>query len=285
MERGDERGRRRRGAAGLSPKPLSRSIHHSPKVVGAIFRLDAATDPSAPGSLYLASHPHLLGKLVSDYASPTIALNAGSVLRDALRVPHCAAAFLSDADLVGRLLGAVEAPNFEVASDAFATLRDLLTRHKETVAAVFLEARYDAFCTAFAALTSSPNYVTRRQSVRLLGEVLLDRAYSATLIRYVADEDHLKAAMVLLKDSSPAIQFEAFHVFKAFVANPAKPPGVAALLAGNRAKLLKHLADFHVDKEDEQFREEKAVVVREISRLADPGDESGGGEEGAGSVQ
>ena len=214
MERGDERGRRRRGAAGRSPKPLSRSIHHSPKVVGAIFRLDAATDPSAPGSLYLASHPHLLGKLVSDYASPTIALNAGSVLRDALRVPHCAAAFLSDADLVGRLLGAVEAPNFEVASDAFATLRDLLTRHKETVAAVFLEARYDAFCTAFAALTSSPNYVTRRQSVRLLGEVLLDRAYSATLIRYVADEDHLKAAMVLLKDSSPAIQFEAFHVFK-----------------------------------------------------------------------
>ena len=250
------------------------------QVVGAIFRLDASTDPAAPGSLYLASHPHLLSKLVSDYASPSIALNAGALLRDALRVPACAAAFLSDRALMARLLSSVEAPNFEVASDAFATLRDLLTRHKEMVAGVFLGARYDDFCRAFADLTASQNYVTRRQSVRLLGEVLLDRAYSGTLIRYVADPDHLKAAMVLLKDASPAIQFEAFHVFKAFVANPAKPPGVVEILAGNKNKLLKHLADFHVDKEDEQFREEKAVVVREISRLADP---SGEGGEGGGS--
>ena len=253
------------------------------QVVGAIFRLDASTDPSSPGSLYLASHPQLLSKLVAAYACPAIALNAGALLRDALRVPAAAAAFLSDRALVARLLAAVEDPNFEVASDAFATLRDALTRHKETVASVFLGARYDDFCTAFSALTSSPNYVTRRQSVRLLGEVLLDRAYSGTLIRYVADPDHLKAAMVLLKDASPAIQFEAFHVFKAFVANPAKPPGVVSILAGNRGKLLKHLADFHVDKEDEQFREEKAVIVREISRLAEAEAPLEGGGEGGGS--
>lgn len=221
--------------------------------------------------------------MVRAYSAPPIALNAGSLLRDALRVEAAAAAFLSDPDLMARLLAAVDAPNFEVASDAFATLRDVLTRHKATVAAVYLDARYDSFCAAFAALTSSPNYVTRRQSVRLLGEVLLDRAYAGTLVRYVADPDHLKAAMVLLKDASPAIQFEAFHVFKAFVANPAKPPAVTALLAGNRAKLLKHLSDFHVDKEDEQFREEKAVVVREISRLAPPGGSGEGGGEGVAS--
>lgn len=32
---------------------------------------------------------------------------------------------------------------------------------------------------------------------------------------YVSDEDNLKLMMVLLKDSSKSIQFEAFHVFKA----------------------------------------------------------------------
>jgi len=129
-----------------SPLPLSPALqnpvihisHSLSQVVGAIFRLDASTDPSSPGSLYLASHPHLLSKLVSDYASPSIALNAGALLRDALRVPAAAAAALSDRALMARLLASVEAPNFEVASDAFATLRDLLTRHKETVAAVFL---------------------------------------------------------------------------------------------------------------------------------------------------
>jgi calcium binding protein 39 len=81
--------------------------------------------------------------------------------------------------------------------------------------------------------------------------------------------------MVLLKDPSRSIQFEAFHVFKIFVANPHKTPAVAAILASNRGKLLKHLTDFQADRDgDEQFAEEKAVVLREIAAL---GEEGGGG--------
>ena len=81
--------------------------------------------------------------------------------------------------------------------------------------------------------------------------------------------------MVLLKDPSRSIQFEAFHVFKIFVANPHKTPAVAAILASNRGKLLKHLTDFQADRDgDEQFAEEKAVVLREIAAL---GGEGGGG--------
>jgi len=81
--------------------------------------------------------------------------------------------------------------------------------------------------------------------------------------------------MVLLKDPSRSIQFEAFHVFKIFVANPHKTPAVAAILASNRGKLLKHLTDFQADRDgDEQFAEEKAVVLREIAAL---GEDGGGG--------
>ena len=81
--------------------------------------------------------------------------------------------------------------------------------------------------------------------------------------------------MVLLKDPSRSIQFEAFHVFKIFVANPHKTPAVAAILASNRGKLLKHLTDFQADRDgDEQFAEEKAVVLRESAAL---GEEGGGG--------
>ena len=50
--------------------------------------------------------------------------------------------------------------------------------------------------------------------VQLLGELLLDRANVKIMMRYVSDPVNLKLMMILLKDSSRSIQFEAFHVFK-----------------------------------------------------------------------
>ncbi|RVX21737.1 Calcium-binding protein 39-like [Vitis vinifera] len=88
----------------------------------------------------------------------------------------------------------VELPNFDVASDAFLTFKDLLTKHGNAVA-VFLTAHYDELflivCTCmvqvnkktfftfiflhlliqffdqYEKLLTSPNYVTRRQSLKV----------------------------------------------------------------------------------------------------------------------
>jgi Mo25-like len=49
---------------------------------------------------------------------------------------------------------------------------------------------------------------------QLLGEILLDPANAKTMMRYVTDAENLKLMMVLLKETSKSIQFEAFHVFK-----------------------------------------------------------------------
>ena len=51
-------------------------------------------------------------------------------------------------------------------------------------------------------------------SVQLLGELLLDRANVKVMMRYVSDSKNLQMMMMLLKDNSRSIQFEAFHVFK-----------------------------------------------------------------------
>lgn len=56
--------------------------------------------------------------------------------------------------------------------------------------------------------------MTKRQSLKLLGEILLDRTNFKVMTRYIANEDNLKMMMNLLKDRSKNIQFEAFHVFK-----------------------------------------------------------------------
>ena len=73
------------------------------------------------------------------------------------------------------------------------------------------------------------------------------------MTRYIANDANLKMMMNLLRDKSKNIQFEAFHVFKVFVANPKKPPQIEAILRRNKEKLLVFLRDFHNDKEDEQF--------------------------------
>lgn len=53
-------------------------------------------------------------------------------------------------------------------------LQELLTRHKP-LCAEFLEINYDKVFTHYQQLLNSENYVTRRQSLKLLGELLLDR--------------------------------------------------------------------------------------------------------------
>ncbi len=46
------------------------------------------------------------------------------------------------------------------------------------------------------------NYVTRRLSLKLLGEVLLDRTNFNVMTRYIADAQNLKQVMVALADTS-----------------------------------------------------------------------------------
>ena len=49
---------------------------------------------------------------------------------------------------------------------------------------------------------------------QLLGELLLDRANGKVMMKYVSEPTNLMLMMILLKDNSRSIQFEAFHVFK-----------------------------------------------------------------------
>ncbi len=57
----------------------------------------------------------------------------------------------------------------------------------------------------------SRNYVTKRQSLKLLGELLLNRSNFAVMIKYINSADNLKIMMNLLRGTTKAIQFEAFH--------------------------------------------------------------------------
>lgn len=84
--------------------------------------------------------------------------------------------------------------------------------------------------------------------MQLLGELLLDRANFNVMTKYISEQSNLKLMMILLRDKSKSIQFEAFHVFKVFVANPNKPQPILHILVKNKDKLISFLNNFHNDK-------------------------------------
>merc|ERR1712060_863182 len=159
--------------------------------------------------------------------------------------------------------------NFDIMSDAFTSLKLLTTRHKG-ILSQWLEENYDTFFKKFNDLVSSKNYVSRRQSLKLLGEILLERKNRTVMIRYISDRENLKLMMTMLKDKSKAIQFEAFHIFKVFVANPNQPYSVKLVLWNNKKRLIQYLGTFQADREDQQFIDEKNLVIEKMNQIQRP---------------
>lgn len=211
----------------------------------------------------------LIEFLVGGYRQNDIAVNCGTMLREVLRHSYGCSVILERPDLFNQFFEFVQLPNFDVASDAFHTFKMILTKHKKLTAR-FLDEKYDEFFGKYKELINSHNYVTRRQSLKLLGEILLDRSNFKIMMKYINDRKNLMLMMTLLKAKSKAIQFEAFHVFKVFVANPKKEEGVAKVLLNNKEKLIEFLISFLEEKQesDEQFHTEKQILIEHLNKLS-----------------
>jgi len=234
------------------------------QIFNGILRRQIGT--RTPTVEHIYTHPEILYTLCKGYEHQEIALNCGSMLRECIRFESLAKIVLNS-DHFYNFFKYVEVSTFDIASDAFATFKELLTRHK-MLAADFLEANYDQVFVQYEKLLHSDNYVTRRQSLKLLGELLLDRHNFSVMTRNISNPDNLKLMMNMLKEKSRNIQFEAFHVFKVFVANPNKPKPILDILLRNQEKLIDFLSKFHTDRsEDEQFNDEKAYLIKQIKEL------------------
>ncbi|XP_071691852.1 putative MO25-like protein At5g47540 isoform X2 [Rutidosis leptorrhynchoides] len=215
-------------------------------------------------SEYLECNSDLLALLLPCDDSE-LALSYGAILRECIR-HQVAAKYILESDYIKMFFRYIQDPCFDIASDATATFRELLTRHKSTVAE-FLSKNYDWFFQEYNSLMESSNYITRRNAVKLLGSMLLDRSNTSVMVRYVSSLDNMRIHMNLLRDSNRSIQIEAFHVFKLFPANQRKPPEIVNVLVANRSKLIRFFSDFNLEKADEQFESDKAEVVKEIATL------------------
>lgn len=220
---------------------------------------------------YIEVNPRIITLLCEGYSKSESALNCGSILRECIRHDNLAKILL-DSDSLWKFFDTyVHLPNFDVASDAFSTLHDvLITEKNKAIASEFLKEKYDEVVKHYNALLQSENYVTRRRSLKLLGELLLDRSNFSIMMKYISSKHNLKLIMNLLRDKSPNIQFEAFHVFKVFVANPKKTIEISTILYKNKAKLIPFLETFQSDKDVGGFNDEKNLLIQTLSNLEKP---------------
>lgn len=147
-------------------------------------------------------------------------------------------------------------------------MKDILTKHKQLVCQ-YLCANFELFFSTYnEVLIASHSYVTKRQSIKLLGEILLDRANYPVMMAYVDKGKNLKVCMELLRDQRRMIQYEAFHVFKVFVANPKQHGDIRKILFLNKEKLLRFLPRFLEDRtDDDQFTDEKSYLMRRVQEV------------------
>ncbi|CAM9805136.1 unnamed protein product [Phaeothamnion confervicola] len=92
---------------------------------------------------YVEKDAPMIKGMIEAYGNPDIALLCGQMLRECIRYEGLARMVLYDQLLWLFFDKYVHLPNFDVASDAFATLRDLLTRNKQASSASFLEERFN----------------------------------------------------------------------------------------------------------------------------------------------
>ncbi|KAL2579971.1 putative MO25-like protein [Glycine soja] len=111
------------------------------------------------------------------------------------------------------------------------------------------------FFDLYEKFLTSPNYVTRRQSLKLLSEFLLESPNSQIMKQFILEVRYLKVMMTLLR---------------VFIANPNKPREVKIILSKNQEKPLELLHNLSPGKgsEDEQFEEGKEFIIKEIERLS-----------------
>lgn len=211
------------------------------------------------------SKPEIVTLLLRGPEHEDAALVCGQILRDCVKYEPINKMVLYH-PLFWPLFRYAQLLHFEIATDVFVTLHLLLTVHKPLVAQ-FLAHNCDNITSHLNALMKSDNYVTKRQSVRLLTEIVLQKLNQQFLMYYFDNALSLKIVMLLLSDKLKNVQLEGFHIFKFFVAKPKKSQKVLDILIKNKENFVKFFENFDISTTNPNLVEERDYIMMEIAKL------------------
>jgi calcium binding protein 39 len=260
------------------------------------LQLDSSSSP--PLQVYLEKNLPILEELFGFYLTgnqeTTVQITLGVMLRDSFRseiINRHLMKFTMD------IFQLIQHNNFDVSSDAFSTLKELLIANKHVSVEYLVKlGNFDFFMEKFLALllveeattattaigttteedsattgTAGSTYVTIRQGVSLLSTIILDRAFLQVMLKCVDSVELLKAVLKLLTHKSKVIEMEAFHVLKVFIANPRKSLGITKMILKNRERIVKVLDRIEeARKDDKELVQDKRIVVSKLMEMENP---------------
>lgn len=218
---------------------------------------------------YIRNRKQVLQLMLDGCGCPQVALQSNDMLRSCTKHPKLVE-MLFEADFALGLINLAQHQDFDISSDAFCSLRELLMGCKP-VAAVYLKEHSNTFFAAYHELQRSEDYFTKRQALGLLADVLVNPCFVDVVPSYVSNYRFLETNMNLLRDSSKAIQSDAIRVLGAFVRNSEASPRVHKILFKNKDRLVR-LLDFigNDDKEnDDGFVQDLKADVEDLKVFAE----------------
>ena len=238
---------------------------------GYLLKIESPKSFQRPMVDYLISNTQALDLLFEAYGKNSSGSDViiGVMIRDACRYSRVVNYVVSKG-LVFNLFPVLVSGNFDVSADAFQTLKEILTNHKD-VSAPWLTRNFKEFFELYMKPLRAPTeseYVIVRQSLSILSTLLLDRQFMDTMIQFVGNDEFLRLVMILLGNESKVVKYEAFHIFKIFAANPNKTARICRILIQNRERVIKILDQIENDRlDDNEFRQDKAAVVGKLESL------------------
>lgn len=213
---------------------------------------------------YMEQRSEYIKMLLDGCGNPEVFIHCSSVLRASMRSDALVTKLLEQGAAF-RLVELAGSCDFDISSEAFASLRDILLI-SPSAAEQYLLANFDSFFGAYhSLLQDTESYPTRRRALKLLGEVLMCRPLMAVMIKYVSTSEFLQLHMVIMRDRSVAMCVDVFHIFKIFAANPQKPRRVQLILAKNREKIVKLLKSTLGEKaQDNEYLNKDLEQVTQI---------------------
>mmetsp|Transcript_6057 Transcript_6057/g.7284 ORF Transcript_6057/g.7284 Transcript_6057/m.7284 type:complete len:360 (+) Transcript_6057:371-1450(+) len=186
-------------------------------------------------------------KLLHAYSNPDYVLHCGEVIRYCISHKFLHEEILDRFQMFAEILRKhFEHESFEVCSDAFVTLRDILN-HNHSLIARFLEKEHEMFCCKYEELLRSESYYTQRQSLSLLNMLLLTPGNYEFRMRYLNNKSNLMLIMNQMGSESRWIRKESYGVFTLFKANPHKSKEVERIFGQNSDKLEAYCASMETN--------------------------------------
>jgi hypothetical protein len=216
----------------------------------------------------LSTNPVILSTLLQNFPDPSVGRTSSTLVQEFIRSEPVCARVLKEKVLHLPMFAFCKSTDFDLATEAFSTVITLFTKHPAT-AVKHMISKYDEFIELYNTLLRSKQYITVRQALRGMHDILQSKQHFKFLIRYVNDPAQLHVILRSLFGKTQSTKLEAFAIFRIFVANPKKQQGVIDSMVEHMDRILALLDSLEVPKglSTPGFQRSKLDCITRLKKL------------------